>query len=377
MLKLGVIINPYAGIGGSVALKGSDGVEARDRALQLGAKPRAAERMLRALAPLEGLPVKLYGYAGDMGAAALTSLPLPFEVVGRAATVPSSAQDTQKAARALKGLGVDLIVFAGGDGTARSLADAIGCNVPVLGVPSGVKIHSGVYAISPEAAGRVLCQLAAGCWAPLVECEVRDIDETAFREGRVRARHYAEMRVPMEAGAIQQVKNAGAEVDELAQADIAADVAERMDSDSLYLIGPGSTTRAVMTELGLESTLLGVDVVKAGQLLAGDATEAEILALMQSHRGPVVMVVTAIGGQGHILGRGNQQFSPAVVEQIGRDNIWVVATADKLKALEGRPLLVDSNSPQLDRQLAGLLPVICGYHQEILYPVGGGHEPAG
>lgn len=266
---------------------------------------------------------------------------------------------------------MDLITFAGGDGTARVVADVIGGSLPVIGVPAGVKIHSGVYTITPEAAGRVLLRLAQGQWAPLTEAEVRDIDEEAFRQGRVRARHYATMCVPLEPDALQQVKNSGAEVDELAQLDVAADVVERMDDDTLYLLGPGSTTRAVMTELGLEASLLGVDIVYRGQRLIADASEADILGALARHRGPAVIIVTAIGGQGHIIGRGNQQFSAAVLRQIPRENLWVIATAEKLKALNGRPLWVDSNDPELDRQLAGLQPVICGYHQQVLYPVGG------
>ncbi|MDO6571475.1 ATP-NAD kinase family protein [Gilvimarinus sp. 2_MG-2023] len=366
-------MNPYAGLGGSVALKGSDGSHTRDQAMRLGAQPRALDRMHRALAPLQGAAVELYGYAGDMGQAAVSELTLPFHVIGAAATNPSGDADTRQLAVALQAQGVDLIVFAGGDGTARIVADAIGTRVPVMGVPAGVKIHSGVYAITPEAASRVLLNLAQGHWAPLVDAEVRDIDEAAFRQGRVRARHYADMRVPLEDDAIQQVKNAGAAVDELAQLDVAAEVVERMDDDTLYLLGPGSTTRAVMSELGLEATLLGVDIVHSGQCIVADATERDILNAMASHLGPTVMIVTAIGGQGHILGRGNQQFSPQIVRQVARQNLWVIATTEKLKTLAGRPLWVDTNDPQLDMQLVGLMPVICGYHQEVLYPVGGEH----
>lgn len=371
MLKLGVIINPFAGLGGSVALKGTDGAKVRDQAILRGAQPRAMARMRRALAPLQGTEVQLYGFAGEMGAAAAGALGLPFHVIGAAQSEPSCEDDSRLAAARLKEAGVDLITFAGGDGTARVVADVIGGSLPVIGVPAGVKIHSGVYTITPEAAGRVLLRLAQGQWAPLTEAEVRDIDEEAFRQGRVRARHYATMCVPLEPDALQQVKNSGAEVDALAQLDVAADVVERMDDDTLYLLGPGSTTRAVMTELGLEASLLGVDIVYRGQRLIADASEADILGALARHRGPAVIIVTAIGGQGHIIGRGNQQFSAAVLRQIPRENLWVIATAEKLKALNGRPLWVDSNDPELDRQLAGLQPVICGYHQQVLYPVGG------
>lgn len=372
MLRLGVIVNPYAGLGGAVALKGSDGEQIRAQALERGAEPQAARRMARALAPLRefGDRVQLLCCAGPMGGEMAEALGFALELLPLPIPAPSDAEHTRLAAETMRAAGVDLLVFAGGDGTARLIADAIGCSLPALGVPAGVKIHSGVYATSPEAAGRVLKRLAEGRWAPLAEREVRDIDEQAFRQGRVRARHYSELLVPDVPEALQQVKNAGAEVDELAQLDLAAEVAERMDPDTLYLVGPGSTTRALLQQLGLEATLLGVDLVRACQLLLGDATAAQILSTMAEHRGPVVIVVTAIGGQGHIFGRGNQQFAPEIIRAVGRGNIWVMATAEKLKALEGRPLLVDTNDPELDAALSGVIPVITGYRQQLLYPLG-------
>jgi predicted polyphosphate/ATP-dependent NAD kinase len=374
MLKLGIIINPYAGIGGSVALKGSDGPATRTQALARGAPLRAAERMARALAALASgaaqAPVQVLGFDGAMGGTTAQALGLPFTSLGTPAAELSDESDTQKAATLMLAAGVDVIAFAGGDGTARNIADAIGLAVPVVGVPAGVKIHSGVYANTPEAAGKILQRLAQRQWAPLVEREVRDIDEQAFRQGRVRAKHYSELLVPEEPQWLQEVKNAGAAVDELLQLDVAASVIEQLDPDTLYLVGPGSTTHVLLEQLGLTGTLLGVDVLRGDELIATDVTADAIRRTLGAHRGPVRIIVTAIGGQGHIFGRGNQQLAPDIIAQVGREGITVIATTEKLQALNGRPLQLDTNDPALDRQLAGLLPVITGYQQHVLYPVG-------
>ncbi|WP_049723812.1 ATP-NAD kinase family protein [Gilvimarinus polysaccharolyticus] len=374
MLKLGIIINPYAGIGGSVALKGSDGIATRSLALARGAPLRAAERMARALASLvadaEPAALKLVGFAGAMGGDTARALGLPFESVGAPLAALSDDADTQRAAQLIVAAGVDVIVFAGGDGTARNIADAIGLTVPVVGVPAGVKIHSGVYANTPEAAGQILRRLAQQQWAPLVEREVRDIDEQAFRAGFVRAKHYSELLVPEEPQWLQEVKNAGAVVDELMQLEVAASVIEKLDENTLYLVGPGSTTQVLLEQLGLTGTLLGVDLLRAGELINRDVSADDIRHVMGEHDGPASIIVTAIGGQGHIFGRGNQQLAADIIRRVGREGIMVIATTEKLQALNGRALQLDTNDPQLDRQLAGFFPVITGYQQQLLYPVG-------
>lgn len=371
-ITFGLIINPWAGVGGTVALKGSDGASIRQEALERGAQTRAAERAGRALQVLveHKPPVRLLVYAGDMGEAVARQLGLTCEVIGAAQSQPSSAEDTRRAARAMRAQAVDLLVFAGGDGTARDIADEIGESLPVLGIPAGVKMHSGVFAITPEMAGEVLSRVAGAHWTPLLDAEVRDIDEAAFRAGRVASRHYGDMRVPEVPQAMQGSKHSGGPVNELLQLDIAAEVIEQWDDETLYLVGPGSTTQVVLEQMSLPATLLGVDIVLAGQLLAADADAAKIRQLVADHKGPVAILVTAIGGQGHILGRGNQQLTPDIIAQVGRENIQIIATVDKLRALEGRPLRVDTHDPALDTALAGLYSVITAYRQRIMYPLG-------
>ncbi len=369
MLKIGLLVNPYAGLGGPVGLKGSDGAEIRDEALKRGARPRAVERAHRALALLVGEDVELVCWEGPMGSAALEGLDLPWQSCGKPGAEPTTAEDTARAARAIAMQQPDVLVFAGGDGTARDILDAVGDRVAALGIPSGVKMHSAVYAVSPEAAGELLKRLAAAGLVNVELREVRDIDEDAFREGVVKARYYGELLTPEEGHFLQRTKVAGVESEELVAEDIAAGIVESLVPGQIYLIGPGSTTAAIMAELGLPNTLLGVDAICDGEVLLSDAGEAELLELLAREQKPAEIIVTAIGGQGHVFGRGNQQFSPAVLRAVGLDNITIVAGKGKIKGLGGEPLLVDTNDPTLDAALCGYRKVVTGYHDAILYPV--------
>ena len=378
-LHIGLIVNPLAGLGGRLALKGSDGEALRELAHGMDAQQRgrSMQRALRALQLLAGgeVPLRISAWAGDMGESTVAQLPLQAEVLGSREEQLSGPADTREAALALRDAGVDVLVFAGGDGTARDIYDALGDSLPVLGIPAGVKMHSAVFAVSPEAAGELLLKLATGGLVGVQLREVRDIDEEAFRHDVVRSRFYGEMPVPGDGSYLQHTKVGGRESHELVAAEIAAWLVEQMTPDCLYCIGPGSTTAAVMEELQLPNTLLGVDLVCAGELLASDVDETGLLRALDKHGGPAQIVVTAIGGQGHIFGRGNQHISAAVIRRVGLDNIVVVAAKSKIAALDGRPLLVDTNDPLLDSELAGYRRVLTGYEDEILYRVAGSDQP--
>ncbi len=372
MLHIGFLLNPLAGLGGQLALKGSDGEQVRELARREGCGDRAAERARRALAPLQETTLNLHfsTWGGAMGGALLASMGIPAEVLGQPAGDLPDAGDTRGAARALREAGIDVLVFVGGDGTARDVFDAVGDNFPVLGIPAGVKMHSGVFAVSPEAAGEFLLALARGSLVGLSRREVRDIDEEAFRHDRVKSRFYGEMLVPGEGRYLQHTKVGGRESPVLVAADIAAWVVENMQPGRLYLVGPGSTTAAIMEELHLPNTLLGVDVVRDGELVAADADEQTLLALLRDPGQEAEIIVTIIGGQGMVFGRGNQQMSPAVIRRVGLDHLTIVAAKSKIAALEGRPLLVDSNDPELDRALIGYRTLLTGYDDRILYRIG-------
>lgn len=375
MFTLGLIVNPLAGIGGPAALKGSDGVAAAE-ASRKGAGLRAPERAARALDVI-------FHRLGDDAVAVLTCPGLMGESVARqCGFVPelvcetdllnTRPEDTEQAARILEDKGVDLLLFVGGDGTARNICNAVSSHQPVLGVPAGVKMHSGVYAVTPEAAGEVVCRLVRAELVDIRLQEVRDIDEVAFRQGRVMSRYYGELLVPEEGRFMQQVKDGGREVEALVVDEIADTLMEEMADDTLYLVGPGSTTAGLMAAMGLDNTLLGVDLVRGGQLLAADVSATQIEQELGAFSGPVSIIITPIGGQGILLGRGNQQLTPDIIRRAGRGNLVVVATKTKITGLAGRPLMVDSNDPQLDRELAGYVPVLTGYRDRILYPIGYG-----
>jgi len=369
--KPGLIVNPVAGIGGRVGLKGSDGAEIQWRARALGAVPQALTRAVQAverLKEVEGL--EIVTYPGEMGEGAVRKCGLEPTVVGSIRPGATTAEDTRRAAQEMQRLGVDLLLFAGGDGTARDIYKAIGLDLPVLGIPAGVKIHSAVYATNPVSAGELAALYLRGRVARLREAEVMDIDEGAFRQGTLSARLYGYLKVPYRSSLVQsqKVPSSG---EAAALAAIAEDFAAKMQEGVLYIVGPGTTTRAITDELGLEKTLLGVDVVKSGQrearLVAADANEAELLELIEGRKAKIV--VTPIGGQGYLFGRGNQQISPKVIEKVGRENIIVVSAKAKLYALGGRPLLVDSGDPAVDRMLSGYLAVVTGYNERAVRKV--------
>lgn len=368
MKKIGLIINPIAGMGGRVGLKGSDGVDILNKALALGAKPEAPRRAAEALRVISRLKdqVQIITYPREMGEDTCREAGFEPVVIGNIRSGKTTLEDTIAAAKALETEQIDILLFAGGDGTARNIYSAIGDRVPVLGIPAGVKIHSAVYAVNPRSAGEAAALFLEGKIHSFKEAEVMDIDEKAFRAGRVSATLYGYLRIPEIKRLMQNVK-AGGHSERMDMAGMAAEVVQNMEAGVLYIIGPGTTTRSIMERLELENTLLGVDVVKDKQLLARDVGEEELYRMLENN--PAKIVVTAIGGQGHILGRGNQQISPRIIRKVGKENIVIVASKDKLVALQSQPLLVDTGDPELDLELCGYTRVITGWEDMVIYKI--------
>jgi len=375
-LKLGLIVNPIAGMGGSVGLKGTDGRKVIRQARTLGAVPRAPARATAALEELVrlGAEFELLTCAGAMGEASALACHLTPTVVYRPASIETTAEDTRRAAREMRKLAVDLILFAGGDGTARDVHEAVGGDVPALGIPAGVKIHSAVFAVSPRAAGDLLAGFLRGRIGTMREAEVMDVDEAAYRRGQLATRLFGYLRVPYDPQLVQGAK-VRSRSDDTAAEELARSVVARMDRETLYVVGPGTTTRRITTLMGLESTLLGVDVILDGQVLALDVAERDLLRLVRDHPRARI-IVTPIGGQGFLFGRGNQQISGRVVRAVGIQNVIVVATPGKLASLGGRPFLVDTDDEELNRTLAGFIAVTTGDRQEAIYAVGQGSGDA-
>ncbi|WP_406501835.1 NAD(+)/NADH kinase [Streptomyces sp. NBC_01590] len=377
MTRIGLVVNPVAGLGGRVGLGGTDGPDRARVALSLGARPRAGARAAAALGELAaraGGPARdgllVVTAAGPLGAGSVAAAGLAARIVYTAgAGRDTSAADTAAAVRAVVAEGVDLLLFAGGDGTARDVLGAVGgVPCPVLGVPTGVKMHSAVFAVSPRAAGEVAAAwLARAGGVRLRDAEVMDRDEDALREGRVTSRLFGGLSVPDVPVRVQQRKTGSTATSPGAVGGIAAEVAERIGT-GLLVLGPGSTTRAVAAALGADVSLTGVDALalRPGhppRIVARDACEDTLLAL-----GPAWIALSPIGGQGFLLGRGNQQISPRVLRAAGgREHLLVLCTEAKLAALGGRPLLLDTGDDALDAELSGHLPVITGRRRTSLY----------
>ncbi|HHW93468.1 MAG TPA: ATP-NAD kinase family protein [Clostridiaceae bacterium] len=365
--KLGLIVNPIAGIGGSVGLKGSDSEAIQAQAIKLGAKKRANEKTKIALQQILSIKdaIQLYSAPGEMGADLASSMGFDLEVIGHICST-TSGQDTENIAQLLKAIPVDLILFTGGDGTARDVYNAIGDTIPVIGIPAGVKMHSGVYATSPHAAGDALVNFVLN-GAPLREGEVMDLDEVEYRQGNLRVQLYGYMKIPYIRYYIQNPK-ASSHLNEHDLSGICFDIADKIlkhaDEDMYYIFGAGSTIKRITDHLGWNGTLLGVDVWHRGNAVVLDAKESDLLEISRNNR--CKLIITVIGGQGHILGRGNQQLSAAVIRQIGLENLVVVAAASKIFSLPDQTLYVDSGDESLNEEIRGYMKVIVGWQETLV-----------
>ena len=368
--KLGIVVNPIAGIGGRIALKGSDGYDVVKQALRLRAVPEAPARAtstLKHIASKLDFNLQIIAAPGIMGHQEVVNSGLRSEVTGIAASRATSAEDTIKAASIIADLGVDLILFAGGDGTARDIHQAIDDKIPALGIPAGVKMHSAVYATNPRAAADVAIKFLRNQITNVHPREVMDIDEEAFRIGTLSAKLYGYLRVPSESNLVQSAKDGRGYGEEAAQRAISEGFVESVKKGTAYVLGPGTTVQAIAEKLGIEKTLLGVDIFLDGEIIARDASDVAILAATTGIQSKIV--VTPIGGQGHIFGRGNQQLSPAVIKQIGQSNVMVVATPAKLAGLEGSTLLVDTGDATTDKSLSGFIKILTGYRTQAVWRV--------
>lgn len=362
MKRLGFLVNPIAGMGGAVGLKGTDG-EAYDEALKLGAEPVTPERASRFLSSIKNRDELFIVTApGVMGENLVKESKIRYSVSGSLGGVEAtSAEDTKRIVEEMMEEDIDLLVFVGGDGTSRDIYDVVGSEMPVLGVPSGVKMFGSVFAVNAKAAARVVDDFMRGD-VEIVEKEVLDINEEAFRKSRLDVKLYGYLKVPTVRGLVQAGKapsrHRESQVEN--QRAIAKYVIEDMGEDMLYLLGPGTTTRTITDELEVDKTLLGVDAILDGKLVGEDINERGILKLLERFD-EARIIISPIGGQGFIFGRGNQEFSPDVLRRVGKENVIVVSTKDKLEKLNC--LRVDTGEAEVDEMLRGYIKVITDYRE--------------
>ncbi len=370
-MKIGFLINPVAGMGGRVGLKGTDGVV--DEAIRRGAEPVAPQRAREFLEALLNLMTARHMYDLElltcpsvMGADIINELGMNAEIVSVKLGAITNANDTRRCVKALYDAGVRILVFVGGDGTARDILDAVNehglDDLMVIGVPSGVKMYSGIFVVNPPDAADVIRLIAEGSTSP-AEFEIMDADEEAFREDRFIIRLYGYLKGPAVPARFQGAKQASPEtIDEHeAQEAIARYIIDEMDSNTAYIFGPGTTVKAVTDLLGLKKTTLGVDLFIDGQM-HNDVNEARILELIPDFN-KAWIVVSPIGHQGMIFGRGNQQISPEIIKRVGKEHILVIATPSKLRDISSRTLKVDTGNPSVDEMLRGYIRVITDYNE--------------
>jgi predicted polyphosphate/ATP-dependent NAD kinase len=368
MKRIGLIVNPIAGLGGRVGLKGSDSLEIQQRALELGASPRASDRATETLKCLLSMKsdLDILTCLGSMGEIAVTQAGFNPQLVDAFQARPTTAEDTKRAVHEMMQKDLSLLIFAGGDGTARDIYSAIQAHFPCLGIPAGVKMHSAVFATTPKHAGE-LAKLYLEGIARLHEAEVLDIDEEAYREGKIITYLYGHLSVPYRPLLLQNQKMPSPTTDTYQAKAIATEIIEQMQTGVRYILGPGTTTRAIADALNVEKTLVGVDVICDGRLIGKDVTQEQLISLIEAV--PAQIIVTPIGGQGFLFGRGNQQIGPEVIRKVGRENIIVASTFNKLRTLHAQPFIVDTGDTEVDTMLTGYITVITGYKEHAIYRI--------
>lgn len=366
-MRLGLIVNPDAGLGGKLGYKGSDGraKEARNA----GAIDRSGPRMNEALANLDELlssslnrtsaKPTIVCYSGRMGSTWLIETDsFDYEIIGET-PVETSADDTIRLVDDLIDAGIDGILYAGGDGTTRDIANALkisesngkteATKTPLIGVPAGVKMHSGCFATTPKAAAEVTLAFILGDLMVAIT-EIMDLDEEVYLKGEWRVRMYAEAYTPSSPKYMQGAKE---QVERESEAETIEGMADHVknlieDDDSLMVIfGSGGTMRQIGKHLGYELTLLGIDIYENGNI-HNDLNEQGLLDLIKNHTGKVQLLLSPMGGQGFLIGRGNLQLSADVLREIGIENILGIATPAKLLGLSS--VRIDTGDATLDAE---------------------------
>jgi predicted polyphosphate/ATP-dependent NAD kinase len=362
MIKIGLIVNPVAGMGGSVGLKGTDG-EMYQKAVSLGAKQITSIKIKEVLSLVNREDIEFLVAKGKMGESYLKEFSFSYEVVGTINN-ETKASDTKTIAKEMLSKGIKLLIFVGGDGTARDVTDVLGTDTPVIAIPSGVKMFSSVFTLSAHAAAEMINTFKDR----FIEKEVLDIDEDAFRNNILAAKLYGYAMVPDISHLLQgkkdpsNVKNSAINK----KNEVAEYIVGNIEDDILYILGPGTTLKSIANKIGVEKTLLGIDAIYNNKLVGTDSNEKKLLDLINKYKN-VKIIITPIGGNGFIFGRGSKQISSKILDLVKKENIIIVSTLDKVGNLEC--LRVDTGDYKIDKALSGTVNVIIGYNEEIIMEV--------
>ncbi|MFX1417869.1 MAG: ATP-NAD kinase family protein [Promethearchaeota archaeon] len=364
--KIGLVVNPIAGMGGSVGLKGTDG-DIYQEAIKRGATPVTPNRVREFLSQIKRKADIFFLVAPNiMGEDYIKDFGFQFEVIGEISE-STTPEDTIRIVKKMVNNTIEILVFCGGDGTARDIYDAIGLDKPVVAIPAGVKMFSSVFSLNPRAAAQIIDKYIEGV-IETQEQEVLDINEELVRDDILESRLYGYLKVPKILNLIQSSKigsQFGRTIEENKQA-IALFIIETMNSDTLYLLGPGTTIKTIMDNLKLPKTLLGIDAICDKEIVGKDINEKDILRLLNKYSNAQILI-SPIGGQGFVFGRGNKQFTPKILQKVGKDNIKIIATQQKMKALDC--LRVDTGDIEIDNIFKGFTKVITGYREELIVKI--------
>jgi predicted polyphosphate/ATP-dependent NAD kinase len=364
--KIGFIVNPIAGMGGKVGLKGTDGV--LKEALKLGAKPIASKKSEETINEFLSInsnndKIKWYTCSGEMGENELKKSGMKnFEIIYTSDGKTTCSIDTKKASKKFLEKNVEIILFCGGDGTARDIFEVVSNKIPLLGIPAGVKMHSAVFGINTSASAKMLNEFINNSLT-IGEAEIMDLDEERYRKGDWNIKLFGIAKGIVEPTYIQVGK---ATFESISDNEIKDEIAEHIydeidnNNDYLFLFGSGGTIDYIADKLGLKNTLLGIDAIYKNKVVGSDLNEEKILELLKKYN-KVKLILSPIGAQGFILGRGNLQLSPTIIKKIGIDNIIVISTPSKIRST---PVIrVDTGDKNLDRlfEEKEFIMVVIGY----------------
>jgi len=364
-IKIGLIVNPISGLGGPLGLKGSDSDNIWDHVSDVYNLP-SLQRTYDTLNNIDSKIVdKIIFYTGNelLGEYLLKQFDFKYKIVYTSKIQRTSRNDTYELLKAFKTQNVNLIVFAGGDGTSSDLIKIIDTDIPVVGIPVGVKMYSSIFPLSPIYSSKIISEFCSYHELKFILREVSDLDDRNIHKGITTTKFIGYLNTPLnlDDNYLQESKGSsisdeGNEIDNLIE-----DFIDRYTSMDTYIFGPGSTTNTILKSIDIEGTLLGFDIIKNKKLVYKDCSENDIYNYLNTNQGKdSKLVLTVIGNQGFLFGRGNQQISPRILNKIDKNNLLIYSTKTKLDSLNNE-ILIDTGDLITDKKFSGYVNIITGY----------------